>query len=90
MSKKEFIDYVDKESQRLKSREGRKGLWHYVVTACSIGWLVVLPALGGAYIGRHIDRWLGTQGYWTMSLMMSGLGVGIYWIWKQNLHKGGD
>ncbi|MGA2192502.1 MAG: AtpZ/AtpI family protein [Nitrospirota bacterium] len=90
MRKDDFLESIEKESRRLEeTRKGGRGLWHYVVTACSIGWLIVIPALGGAYLGRFLDRHLGTGGYWTMSFIMLGLGAGIFWIWRQNLLNGG-
>ena len=89
MRRKDFIDEVEKESRRLQaSRGGRKGLWHYLATAASIGWLVVIPAFGGAYLGRYLDRRFGTGGYWTLSLMLAGLAAGIFWVWYSGIRKG--
>jgi ATP synthase protein I len=90
MRRKDFVDEVEKESRRLKaSRNNKKGMWHYLASAASIGWLVVIPAFGGAYLGRYLDRRWGTGGYWTLSLMLAGLIAGIFWIWHSNLGRGG-
>lgn len=91
MSRKDFLKEVDKESRRIKaSREGKKGMWHYLAESVSVGWLVVIPALGGAYLGRYLDRRLNTDGYWTLSLMVVGLVAGIFWVWYSGMGRGGD
>ncbi len=91
MRRKDFLASVNKESRRIEaSRDDRKGLWHYVVTATSIGWVLVLPALGGVYLGRWLDRLSGKSGFWTLSLMLVGLVAGIFWVWYTNFRNGGD
>ena len=82
MSRRDFLKEVDKESRRLKaSKDDKKGMWHYLASSASIGWLVVIPALGGAYLGRYLDRRLNTGGFWTLSLMVAGIAAGIFWVW---------
>ncbi len=83
------MDEVEKESRRLKdARNSKKGLWHYLASAASVGWLVVIPAFGGAYLGRYLDRRFETGGYWTLSLMVAGLAVGLAWVWYSSIRKG--
>ena len=81
MRRKDFLKEVEKESRRLKSRGDKRGMWHYLASAVSVGWLVVIPAIGGAYLGRYLDKRWNTGGYWTLSLMVAGLAAGIFWIW---------
>ena len=82
MRRKDFIEEVEKESRRMSAyRRDKNGLWHYLATAASVGWLVVIPAFGGAYLGRYLDRRWDTRGFWTLSLMVAGLAAGIFWIW---------
>jgi ATP synthase protein I len=82
LSRRDFLKEIDKESRRLKAgREGKKGIWRYLSSAVSVGWLVVIPALGGAYLGRYLDNRFNTGGYWTLSLMVAGLVAGIFWVW---------
>ena len=89
MRRQDFIDEVEKESRRLKAaRNNRKGLWHYLASAASVGWLVVIPAFGGAYLGRYLDRRFDTGGYWTLSLMVAGLAAGLVWVWYSSVRKG--
>lgn len=89
MRRKDFVEEVEKESRRLKASRGdKKGMWHYLASAASVGWLVVIPAFGGAYLGRYLDKRWHTGGYWTLSLMMAGLAAGIFWIWYSSIRKG--
>jgi predicted F0F1-ATPase subunit len=90
VQKKELLDAVDKETKRLdeKNRGGR-GLWRYVVSAGSVGWMVVLPAFGGAFLGKYLDHLFDSNGYWTLSLMFLGLIAGVYWVWYTSFRRGG-
>lgn len=90
MKKDDLLDTVEKEKERLEEKKrGEKGLWHYVISAGTVGWMVVLPAFGGAFLGRYLDRLLDVRGYWTLSLMFAGLIAGVYWVWYANFRKGG-
>jgi len=89
--RKDFIEEVEKESRRLKdSRANRRGLWYYLASAFSVGWLVVIPTIGGAYFGRYLDKRWNTGGYWTLSLMLGGLLAGIFCVWYSGMGRGGD
>lgn len=90
MGKKDFLDFINKDEKRVDAAHSRKrGLWGYVATAGSIGWMVVLPAFGGAYLGKHLDRMFGSRGYWTLSLMLLGLAGGVYWVWYISFRRNG-
>jgi predicted F0F1-ATPase subunit len=91
VKKDDLLDTVDKEKKRLEEKaRGGRGLWRYVVSAGSVGWMVVLPAFGGAFLGRYLDHVLEVRGFWTLSLMFLGLVAGIYWVWYTNFRKGAD
>jgi ATP synthase protein I len=47
-----------------------------------LGWIIVLPALGGVFLGRWLDRTLGTGLLLTAPLLMLGVGVGCWGAWK--------
>jgi ATP synthase protein I len=90
LSRKDFLKEVDNESRRLKaSRNSKKGMWHYLASSVSVGWLVVIPAFGGAYLGRYLDKRFNTGGFWTLSLMVAGMVAGIFWIWYSGMGRGG-
>lgn len=89
MKKDELLDTVEKEKKRIQDkRRGGRGFWQYVISAGSVGWMVALPAFGGAFLGRHLDKLTGVRGYWTLSLMLLGLAGGILWVWYTNFRRG--
>jgi ATP synthase protein I len=75
---------VGKEAERRRTwlREGEPSFGHYLAQIGILGWTIVLPALLGTFLGRWIDRGLGTGIFWTAPLMMLGLGVGCWTAWR--------
>jgi len=69
---------VKREAGRLKRAEkDRLTLLAQSVYLGTLGLLFVLPAVGGAYLGRWLDGQI--EGYsirWTMSLIILGLFIG--------------
>jgi ATP synthase protein I len=70
---------VEQQARRMRQAErDRPTLIGQTVYIGTLGLLLVLPVVGGAYLGRWLD---GLQaGYstrWTLSLLLTGLGVGI-------------
>ncbi|MCA9690686.1 MAG: AtpZ/AtpI family protein [Myxococcales bacterium] len=67
-------------SRRLdrRARRSKRGTWGQVARAGALGWVVILPALAGAYGGLWLDRRLGGGVTWTLGLMFSGLAAGVY------------
>jgi ATP synthase protein I len=47
-----------------------------------VGWLVTLPAVGGALLGRWIDRRADTGIRWTLGLLVLGLTAGCAGAWR--------
>jgi len=91
LRRKDFIKSVEQDSKRIQeSKENQPSPWRYLITAGSVGWQVVIPALAGAYLGRKVDNWTGTRGYWTLSLMLGGLVLGVVWLYFTSFRKGGN
>ena len=69
---------VKREARRLKRAEkDRLTLLAQSVYLGTLGLLFVLPAVGGAYLGRWLDgRFEGYSIRWTVSLIILGLFVG--------------
>ena len=44
-----------------------------------LGWLIVLPALGGLYLGGKLDHWLGSGITFAAALLFAGAGAG-FWL----------
>ncbi len=78
----------DSERQRLAEREPAS-LLGMLTYGGVIGLLLVLPAVGGAYLGRWLDSLSeGYQTRWTVSLIILGIVAGIwnvYWYIKERL-----
>jgi ATP synthase protein I len=41
----------------------------------------VIPVVGGAYLGRHLDRRHAGGQSWTLTLIILGMAVGVYNFW---------
>ena len=55
---------------------GRRS-WRYAALLGAGGWLLVVPVVGGAYLGRWLDaRHVGGGQSWTLTLILLGLGAG--------------
>jgi ATP synthase protein I len=69
---------VKKEVERMKRAEKeRPTLLAQSVYAGTLGLLLVLPAVAGAYLGRWLDgRFAGYSVRWTVSLIVLGLVIG--------------
>ncbi|MEZ4448864.1 MAG: AtpZ/AtpI family protein [Nannocystaceae bacterium] len=63
-------------------REPRSSLWRHVARVGTLGWMIVLPIVGGAGLGRLLDRRLGSGVTWTLAGIVLGVAVGGYSLWK--------
>ncbi len=52
--------------------------WRLAATLSSLGWSLVLPIIGGAFLGNYLDR-VTEQGYrWTVGLLFVGVAMSLY------------
>jgi ATP synthase protein I len=65
-----------------RRRKGERPFWSGVATLGLLGWMIVIPTLIGAFLGRWIDQTLNSGVFWTLSLMMAGLAGGCYNAWR--------
>lgn len=47
-----------------------------------LGWIVVLPTLGGVLLGHAVDRWLGSGITAAAALTMLGAALGFWFGWR--------
>lgn len=69
---------VDRQAKRIdQAHRERRSLMAQTVYLGTLGLLLVLPAVGGAYLGRWLDGMVaGYSIRWTVSLIVLGIGLG--------------
>lgn len=73
-----------KEQRKLRARrEGDRGPWFWLGMFGLVGWSVAIPSLLGIALGVWMDRRLGGQISWTLTMLLLGVGVGCWtaWFW---------
>jgi ATP synthase protein I len=86
----EFVEKIKKHSGFLKRFRGKGIFWHSIATFGVIGWMIALPMVMGAYLGRYLDSKItGAEGIsWTITFILLGLAIGIYSVWRFFFYKG--
>jgi ATP synthase protein I len=71
---------VERRVERMRQAEReRPGLLAQTAYLGTLGLIVVLPMVGGAFLGLWLDERLpGFCMHWTLSLLFAGLVVGVY------------
>jgi ATP synthase protein I len=64
-------------------REGERSLASNLAMVGTLGWLIVVPALIGTFVGRWIDRKTGMGVTFTSALMCLGIVAGSVLAWKK-------
>ncbi|MFI5457467.1 MAG: AtpZ/AtpI family protein [Isosphaerales bacterium] len=77
-----FVREIRRQAERARIGQ-HLTFWQGLGLVGSVGWMVVLPALVGAFLGRWIDRRCATGVFWTLSLLMLGLALGCLSAWRQ-------
>ena len=62
--------------------EGKPSMMRFVGQIGVLGWIIVAPTLAGLFIGRWIDRWLGTGIFWSAPLLLVGVVIGCWSAWR--------
>lgn len=82
MKDRRLSEKVDKSAEELMKARGEKSrFWHYAQILGVGGWLFAIPVVAGAYVGRYMDRKVGGEISWTITLIIVGIAVGAYNIW---------
>ncbi len=79
-----FLSRVEAHSRLLRRFRGKGIFWQSVAALGVVGWMIALPAVAGTFLGRFLDRRFGDSDSisWTITLMLLGLGIGIYSVWR--------
>ena len=79
-----LVQETRRDAERLDRHErSRPTLTGLALYGGTLGLLFVVPIVGGAYLGRWLDSML--QGYsvrWTISLILLGIAVGAYNVYR--------
>lgn len=75
---------VGGRAKRIKRarKEGDRGFWQNLGLIGSVGWMVILPAVGGGALGRYIDGKTDSTISWALTLLVVGLVAGCYGAWR--------
>lgn len=64
-------------------REGERSLGRNLAMIGAYGWLVVAPAVGGAFLGRWLDGLRGGGILFTAASVLLGAGAGMWLMWRR-------
>lgn len=79
----ELRRYVLAKADRMRSaRSGARRLFAGLALCGAVGWMIVLPTIGGAFAGRWLDARYGTGVSMTLGLLLLGLVSGGYSVWR--------
>lgn len=56
----------------------RSKFWQLAVTMASLGWSLVLPIVGGAFLGHYLDQITDQGVKWTVGLLFLGVALAFY------------
>ncbi|MCB1407927.1 MAG: AtpZ/AtpI family protein [Rhodobacteraceae bacterium] len=63
-------------------REGDLSVGRRLAQIGVLGWIFVVPTLGGLFFGRWLDARFGTGIFWSAPMMLLGLCIGGWTAWK--------
>ena len=63
-------------------REGDMSVGRRLAQIGVLGWIIIVPTLGGLFLGHWIDKQFGTGIFWTGPLLIVGLAIGGWTAWK--------
>lgn len=82
-------DKILRQASRMKSARDHPGPspLRGIGTFGMIGWSIVVPTVGGAFLGRWIDHAYPQTFSWTIALILGGVVIGAFivtgWIKKE-------
>jgi ATP synthase protein I len=56
--------------------------WEGLAMVGAVGWMIALPSVAGALVGRWLDSWMGTGLFCTLCLLLLGLLGGCISAWR--------
>lgn len=80
-----FVREVRRQAKRAQVEQDLT-FWQGLGLVGSVGWMVVLPTLLGALLGRWLDVEAGTGVFWSLSLLFAGVALGCITAWR-HVHR---
>lgn len=78
-----FSQRIGDRARRMHAaRSRKKKIWLGLGLVGALGWMIVIPLMAGLWTGRWLDRLLQTHPTFTLSLMLIGLFIGGYSVWR--------
>jgi ATP synthase protein I len=80
MNNRQLKNKIESQIKRIKKAEhDRPNLLSQTIYIGTLGLVMVLPIIGGVYLGRWLDGMMdGYSMRWTLSLLFTGLAIGIF------------
>lgn len=75
---------IEQQARRRKQAGAERvgNLWQQVARVGTLGWMIVLPIVGGAVLGHMLDRAFDTGVRFALALMALGVATGGYALWR--------
>ncbi len=89
MEKRKLTSEVEKSVADISRARREKGFWHYASLLGVGGWLIVLPVVAGAYLGKYLDKRVHAGISWTITCMLLGFALGAYNVWEYYFRRHG-
>ena len=68
-------------------RDSHRSIGQDLALAGVIGWTIVVPMLVGIAAGRWLDHRFATGIFWTLGLLVAGVGLGSAAAWRRLMHS---
>ena len=76
-----FVSEIRRQAKRA-NKNRHSTFWRGLASVGSVGWMVSLPAVVGALVGRWLDIEFASGIFWTLSLLVGGLLLGCAAAWR--------
>ncbi|MEJ2130706.1 MAG: AtpZ/AtpI family protein [Gammaproteobacteria bacterium] len=71
------------ERRERGEREGERSIWENISMIGALGWLIVIPTLLGALVGRWLDGYFDSGIQFSGTLIFLGVVLGCYLAWRR-------
>jgi ATP synthase protein I len=84
-----FVREIRRQAERTRTSR-QLTFWRGLGLVGTVGWMVSLPAVFGALLGRWLDVRFAAGVFWTLTLLVAGLALGCATAWRhvwRELHE---